>query len=266
VNRKTRRVVGVAVFWTCAFFTSQVCAPVPNNNAQWITYETPLGPSRHIAFGDDSFVDLNTSTRIRVLANRAQVTAPRKPPDPYTQMMILEGGEAYFRGGSTPLRVSVGDMTINADKASFSVRDHGSGDAEIMSLGGRLEISSARRVQWTLSAGGIATMRAGTISFHTVGNADLKRKLMWRYGMLEFVNEPIEDIAQDFNRYSRTKLIIDDVAVRKLRLGGRFSEYDLESFITTACQVFGLHSLTRQTPTGPIVQLRSGRDPNTRAP
>jgi len=190
-------------------------------------------------------VDLNTSSRLQVLTTRGR------------QALILERGEAYFRSGAKNLQVYVEDLSISADKSSFSIRSHGRGNVDVLALDGQLHVNSVpARAQWAMQRGQVATIRTGTVSLHVVDSAYLQRKLMWRYGMLEFYNEPIEDIAQEFNRYSRTKLIVDDASVRQLRLGGRFSEYDLESFIATACKVFPLRPQMLKTAAGPTVRLR----------
>jgi transmembrane sensor len=203
-------------------------------------------------------VQLNTGTKLRTFIAGAY------------RAVTLERGEAFFHVVSSPLHVAVGDLFISAGDASFSVRDYGGGNADVVSLDGLIRIAFApakpsgslpiaRPVGWVVSAGQIATVRTGKVSLRSLGRANIERKLVWRYGMLEFVDEPIGNIAAEFNRYSRTRLVVDDDSIRNLRVGGRFSVFDLDTFVVTASRVFELHPETRQTSSGAVVRLCLGR-------
>ena len=252
-----RRAVGVTCFSLCALIASRVCAPGGTEAVAWKSYETSIGASQDIALTGGSSVQLNTSTKLRIYIGG------------HYRAVILERGEAFFHVVGSPLRVNVGDLFISASNASFSVRDYGVGDTDVMALDGRIRIDFepaqssgslpiARRVGWVVPAGQIAAVRTGRVSLHALGHANIERKLMWRYGMLEFVDETIENIAVEFNRYSRTRLVVDDDSIRNLRVGGRFSALDLDTFVVTVSKVFGLHPQTRQTASGAVVGLRLG--------
>jgi transmembrane sensor len=254
------RAIGVCWVCFCAFITSHARAPGSNEAAAWKTYETSIGASQHIALTGGSSVQLNTSTQLRTFI-----------AGPY-RAVTLERGEAFFRVVGNPLHVNVGDLFVSGGDASFSVRNYGGGDVDVMALDGRIRIDFvpakppgslpvARRVGWIVPAGQIATIRTEGVSSRPLGRANIERKLMWRDGMLEFVNETIENIAAEFNRYSRTKLVVDDDSIRNLRVGGRFSVFDLDTFVVTASKVFGLHPQTRQTASGAVVRLRLGQIP-----
>jgi transmembrane sensor len=164
----------------------------------------------------------------------------------------------------------VGNFSIGAAKASFGVRDYGGGDVDVMALDGRIRIDSApatrsdssrlaHSVFCFLPAGQIASVHLGIVSLHTVGRANIQSRLLWRDGMLEFVGEPLEHVAAEFNRYSRTKLVIDEETIRNFRVGGRFSAFDLDSLVATISRIFALRAQTRLTASGPVVALRLGR-------
>jgi transmembrane sensor len=259
------RSFGLSSFWLCALVTSRVCAPDSLEASGWKTYETPVGPGQHIELADGDSVELNTDTKLRVF------TGVHSPA------LVLERGEAFFRAHGAPLRVNVGNFSIGAAKASFSVRDYGGGDVDVMALDGRIRIDSApiridsapatrsgssrlaHSLSCSLPAGQIASVHLGIVSLHTVGRANIQSRLLWRDGMLEFVGEPLENVAAEFNRYSRTKLVIDEETIRNFRVGGRFSAFDLDSLVATISKIFALRAQTRLTASGPVVALRLGR-------
>lgn len=251
------KAIGVFCVCLCAFITSRPCAPGATKAAGWNTYETSIGASLDIALTGGSSVQLNTSTQLRIFIAGSY------------RAVTLERGEAFFRVVGNPLRVNVGDLFVSAGDASFSVRDYGGGDVDVMALDGQIRIDFApakspgslpvaRREGWVVPAGQIAAIRTGKVSSRPLGRTNIERKLLWRYGMLEFVNEPIANAAAEFNRYSRTRLVVDD-SIRNLRVGGRFSVFDLDTFVVTASKVFALHPQTRQTASGAVVWFTSAQ-------
>ena len=249
---------GLSSFCLCALVTSRVCAPGNLEAARWETYETPVGPSQRFELTDGDSVDLNTDTRLRAFIGA------------HSRVLLLERGEAFFRAQGAPLRVNVRDLSIGADKASFSVRNYAGGDVDVMALNGRIRIDSApvmpsdssrlaHRVSRFLPAGQIASVHLGIVSVRTIGRANIQSKLLWLHGMLEFVGEPLENVAAEFNRYSRTRLVIDDESIRNFRVGGRFSAFDLDSLVATISKIFALHAQTRLTASGQVVGLRLDR-------
>jgi transmembrane sensor len=248
------RVVRLSWVCLCVLIASSAGGPGSTPAAAWKTYETPVGASQQITLPDGSFVHLNTSTRLRIY-----IAGIRRA-------VTVERGEAFFRVVGNPLPVIVGDWVINAADASFSVRDDGDGAVDVMALDRPVRIDSAPdnpsgsvprapRVVQVVSAGQVAQVRTGKVSLYTEGRETIERKLMWRYGMLEFVGEKIENITAEFNRYGHTKLVVDGDATRDLRLGGRFSVLDPDTFMATASRVFDLRIETYQTDRGAVVHL-----------
>jgi ferric-dicitrate binding protein FerR (iron transport regulator) len=82
---------------------------------------------------------------------------------------------------------------------------------------------------------------------------------MWRYGMLEFVDETVDGAVSEFNRYNRTRVVIDDPAIGCRRIGGRFSLSDIDVFVATVSRIIDLHTATSETSTGAVIHL--GRIP-----
>jgi transmembrane sensor len=257
-------------FW--ALLTLRALAIEPGNAPALKTYETGIGGSTYIALNDGNTIQLNTSTKLRTLV----VGTPN--------VVAINGGEAFFHVGNSPLEVVAHTVLVNGTETSFSIRDYGDGDVDIMPLQGFVHVSPTRaergsavlsvnRADRLVHAGEIAMVRSGRVVLRNLGRPGVRRKLMWRFGMLEFVNEKAGDIAAEFNRYSRTKLVIDDPAIGCARIGGRFSVSDMEVFVSTLSRIYEIRVGTRQTPSGPVVHLggprktegpiRCGRQSNT---
>ena len=147
--------------------------------------------------------------------------------------VTVDRGEVFFQVGGSPLQVIAHGVSISGSETSFSVRDYGHGDADIVSLEGVVHIdplaaehvtttSEAHRDQ-VVSAGQWAAVRNRHLTLNYVGRSTIRRKLMWRYGMVEFADNKVEEAAAELNRYNGTKLVVDDHAKGCRRIGGRFS-------------------------------------------
>jgi transmembrane sensor len=253
VNGAMRRKVAFFLLCLGAFVASRAGSAGSADATAWKTYETCIGASQYVALTDESSAQLNTSTKLRT-----HITGTYRA-------VTLERGEAFFHVVRSPLDVIAGDLRIGARDSSFSVRAYGGGNVDVIVLDGSVRIDpapdepsgslpSARQGGRAVSAGQIAAVRAEKVSLHTVGRTTIGRKLMWRYGMLEFVNETIDAIAAEFNRYSRTRVIVDD-SIGNLRVGGRFSAFDPDTFVATASRIFELRIETRETASGVVVRL-----------
>jgi transmembrane sensor len=89
----------------------------------------------------------------------------------------------------------------------------------------------------------------------------MQRKVMWRSGMLEFVDESVEDVVAEFNRYNRTRLKVEDPAIGCRRIGGRFLISDIDGFVATLGRVVDMRVETSQESSGAVVHLDPVRRP-----
>jgi transmembrane sensor len=58
---------------------------------------------------------------------------------------------------------------------------------------------------------------------------------------------PLGEIVEEFNRYARVSIEIDDPALQALRVSGRFDVYDTESFVAFLASLDGI--TIERTPT-----------------
>jgi transmembrane sensor len=65
----------------------------------------------------------------------------------------------------------------------------------------------------------------------TVTRVDAQRATAWLRRQIVFENEPLEQVAAEFNRYGATPIDIDSPGLRSLAVSGVFAADDTESFI-----------------------------------
>jgi transmembrane sensor len=247
INRHLRWCLSGLLAW-------QAIAVEPSPHTAWKTYETSVGANVSVALRDGNNAQLNTNTRLRTLI------------DGTSHLVTLDRGEVFFQVGGSPLQVIVHGVTISGAETSFSVRDYGDGDVDIVSLEGVVHInllqaehvaaiSEAQSVDRIVSAGQWAAVRDRHLILNNVGRSTIRRKLMWRYGMVEFADIKVEEAAAEFNRYNETKLVVEDHAQGCRRIGGRFSVTDIDGFVKTLSRIFEMRIQRSQTSSGTVIHV-----------
>ena len=110
------------------------------------------------------------------------------------------------------------------------------GRAQITIVNAGTQIGSA-----LLVPGDIAIATPTSFSVTKKSSPKLRDALGWRQGLLIFDNAPLSEVATEFNRYNRTKLVLADEAARNVTVGGTFSAQYVEAFARVAKGVLGLH-------------------------
>ncbi len=62
-------------------------------------------------------------------------------------------------------------------------------------------------------------------------SVDLRQATAWLKRQIVFDRQPLGEVAQEFNRYSRVKIEIEDSDLSAMRVSGVFNAYDTESFV-----------------------------------
>ncbi|MXW19337.1 MAG: DUF4974 domain-containing protein [Gammaproteobacteria bacterium] len=206
------------------------------------SYETAVGEQRVVALNDGSRITLNTGSRILV------------DYTPLERRIILDFGEAFFdieEDLQRPLVVSARERTVTVLGTKFSVRLSGSA-VRVAVIEGTVAVSKqenrfprsepqtslssdAKRVDApALLAGRIGPddmiLRAGTmVTFDNeeeqVIESDAEavdRLQSWRDGLVRFDSEPLFRVVGELNRYSKTKILIEDDTIMNLPISGAF--------------------------------------------
>lgn len=204
-----------------------------------MTYETVLGGHRTIALADGSKIELNTDTVLR-----AEVTADHRK-------LWLEKGEAYFQvkhDASHPFTVIAGRHRVTDLGTKFLIR-RDAHRLEVSLVEGRARFDAPagnmKPASLDLIPGDRVTVENGSVVLVRQAPQMQERALAWRRGLLVFDRTALADAAEEFNRYNRKKIVIEDPAIAHMPIGGTFRADNISSFISVAQDVFGLHVATK---------------------
>ena len=255
--------LGAAAAVAFVFFSHPAATPSrPEKLAQSIVRSGP----ESLTLEDGSVVELNGDAKIDV-----QFT-------PGERRVRLVRGEAYFTVAKNPLRpfiVSANQVTVNAVGTAFSV---GLSQREIAVLvtEGKVRVDEVPppaghkivppRELSALTAGqqGVITLAPAAddpahseIKVGDLTPAEFDRAMAWSIQRLEF-RAPLGDVAAEFNRYNRRKLVVHDAQTAAIMVGGtNFRADNVDGFLRLLDTVFGVSAF----PRGEEIILRQTRRP-----
>lgn len=186
-------------------------------------YATGVGEQRTIALADGSTVELNSQSKVevRLSEHRRDVT--------------LVEGQALFRVAkdkSRPFIVRAGGAVVRAVGTEFDVYRKQTGTV-VTVVEGRVETfdddSAPGQPAILLSAGEQLTVapHSATRPTHT----DTAVATAWVQRHMVFEETPLGDVAEQFNRYSRRPLVIDDHDLQRIKISGVYSSTDPASLL-----------------------------------
>ncbi len=192
---------------------------------------TDVGEIRRLPMSDGSIAAINTQSQIKV-----SMTQEARNID-------LVRGEVWFnvaKNKQRPFTVSAGLARVQAVGTAFSVRRQ-AGGAEILVTEGTVKAwleGLAQPAVW-LNAGDVAVLdpKAAVSKDHApeaVANA-----LAWREGQIALTGQSLAQAADEYNRYNRLKIVIQDPELGQERLLGRYSADDPEGFSNAIARSFG---------------------------
>jgi transmembrane sensor len=187
------------------------------------SYSTGIGEQRTIQLTDGSTVELNVRSRVEV-----RLTDRRR------DVALIEG-QALFRVAKDkdrPFVVRAGEALVRAVGTEFDVyRKHT--ETVVTVVEGRVETypgsDGAGAAAIVLSAGEQLTVLPHTVTKPT--RADIVAATAWVQKRLIFEEMPLSEVAEEFNRYNRRPLAIDDRELQALKISGVYSSTDPASLI-----------------------------------
>ena len=187
------------------------------------SYSTAIGEQRTIRLADGSTVELNARSKVQVRLTEHQ-----------RNVALLEG-QALFRVAKDkqrPFIVRAGDAQVRAVGTEFDVYRK-PGATVVTVVEGRVETydgsGGAGAAAIVLSAGEQLTVLPHTVTKPT--RTDTLVATAWVQKRLIFEETPLSDVAEEFNRYSRRPLSIDDDELQKVKISGIYSSTDPASLI-----------------------------------
>ncbi|MFN7166773.1 MAG: FecR family protein [Pannonibacter sp.] len=195
-------------------------APPPSDPPP-LVYATSVGEQRVVDLEDGSSVWLNTASRIEVAY----------APD--ARLVRLTTGQALFdvEPGAVPFLVDTAASRTRALGTAFEVYVRPDG-AQVTLLDGSVSVAmpgGAAGEAAVLVPGDRLVIADGEVL--PVVQVDVAAALSWRTGTLQFTDVRLADAVEELNRYSETRIIVDDPTLAEARLSGAFKAGDQETFV-----------------------------------
>jgi transmembrane sensor len=231
---------------------------------------TPIGGMESVKLQDGSIVRLNTASeisvdfspterRITLRRGEASFDVTKDPSRPF----IVRVGEVDVHAVGTVFNVRHGDAAIEVLVVEGRVRVEDADSNRVTSMAAPSAPSTSPANSGSSASSGNSSneplavaptaeasasgklLRAGQraviVRAPGVAPAEAKvaevapeesaRALAWHSGQVEFSNEPLANIAAEFNRYNRHRLVIDDPRLAEQRFGGKFPANDFAALV-----------------------------------
>lgn len=206
------------------------------------TFRTEVGQRSTLTLADGSVIELNTDSLVRVDYS-----------DERRGVRLLRG-QALFEvahDSTRPFVVEAGGQRITALGTAFDVRLR-SGELRVTLIEGEVAVESAEA---SGEAGGAEARRlrpgqqllAAADAPAVVRPANVEQAVSWRTGRVIFSDEPLGQVVQEINRYSRRKVVLDDPSLADLRVSGIFRAGSVDNFVTALDSAFPIASRSDQT-------------------
>ena len=193
----------------------------------WLMTRNPVeitarGERRTVSLPDGSRVELNTDSRIAIAYSETR------------RDIVLTRGEALFEVAKDPARpfvVQAGEAQVRAVGTAFNIRMREK-VVELTVTEGVVAVDErAAAAPRQVSEGKGAVIATGAVAEVNLDPEVLRRRLLWRDGVVEFEGDTLEQAATEFNRYNDRRLVVADPQVASIRVGGRFGTHEVHRFL-----------------------------------
>jgi transmembrane sensor len=190
---------------------------------------TGVGEQRMLTLEDGSRIYLNTDTKLSVHFDRDR------------RLVRLAEGEALFdvaKNPSRPFIVDAGSSEVLAVGTEFVVR-RDPHELAVTLVEGTVRITDQEQEPKTLTAGQrliFADNKAPTLDQPQIENVTA-----WRRGEVVLDKTRLSDAAEEMNRYSRVKLVVDNPEAANIPLSGIFRAGDSARFAEAVAETYHLH-------------------------
>jgi transmembrane sensor len=200
-------------------------------------FTTRVGETQIVPLDDGSMVTLNTNSSVAV-----RYTQDRRD-------VRLIHGEALFdvaKSNARPFVVEANGTQVRAVGTSFTVSSLPNRPVEVLVREGIVEVKrpavpAVRQVRLLANDRALAPADS-PIKIAAVDPAEITRALSWRVGRLAFEAETLKNAAAMFERYSDTRIEIDDPDVANETVTGLFVSNDPIGFSRAVAQALNLRA------------------------
>jgi transmembrane sensor len=195
------------------------------------SYVTDIGEQRTITLEDGSVVKLNSRSKFTVRMS------------PKRRQIELVEGQALFdvaHDASRPFIVTSGNSAIRAVGTQFDVNRKQSGTI-VTVIEGRVKLDSEPSilVRATAKAEPAAVFVSAGQQVHVAASGAMERTespnaaaaISWLQQELVFEGQPLSDVLEEFNRYSRVPIVLVDPTLGDLRINAVFHTTNPDSLL-----------------------------------
>lgn len=198
-------------------------------------YTTAVGERSTIPLSDGSIVTLNTESSFVVEYSDTQ------------RLVTLQSGQAYFevaKDADRPFIVRAGNRSVLALGTAFDVRYDGENSLDVTLVEGAVDVnltipekdgeatSSSVRTSPISLKPGQRLIAASERAAPELVEANVLEQTIWRSGKVIFRDQPLSQVVDEMNRYSKEKLVLgDDPRVQDLKVSGVFNTGRTQTFV-----------------------------------
>ncbi len=217
-------------------------------NRDHIVLRTGVGERATATLEDGSSVVLNTNSVLEINYSKLR------------RDVRLVAGQVLFKVAhdtARPFIVAAANHEVVAVGTEFEVKLCGE-QVRVALLQGRVRVEPIGGRRASAADGSVAFMAPGeqlvaSSAGIVVNRADVEELVSWKSGRVRFDNTRLADVVAEMNRYSRTRIIIDDPAAADIRVTGAFRTGQSYTFAQTIGEAFPVE--VRQS--GDTIRLHS---------
>ena len=215
-------------------------------------FSTDIGEQASYQLADGSIIALNTNSHasvdytgdlrvVRLLNGEANFDVAKNPSRPFvvyagTGMVWAVGTAFNVRFTTDVVDVTVTEGTVkvyaelNPNKPLPQLTTAAADDNDVVIAEREAIVDAGQSVQY----GQIIESQESTVP------DVLEQKLAWQEGALVFKGESLEQVLLEASRYTDKQLIINDPAIKNIRIGGHYKTDDIEGLLAALSKGFSL--------------------------
>jgi transmembrane sensor len=200
-------------------------------------YRTGTGEQRQVALSERVVVEMNTQTRINLVAARGGQAAQHDIDLLAGEAEIVANASSVGRTGSVvPVVVAAGRGRVQASVARFDIRRTGD-EVCVTCVSGSVTVEHPQRRLTLLAAQQVVFDNRGV---RPVSSVDSAATTAWRQGLLIFKNVPLSQVVGEINRYRPGKLILRNADLGSSRVQAQVSIAKVEDAVVMLAKLYDM--------------------------